>query len=303
MAEESVRSLVGEAARQLADAGVPSPDVDAQLLMAHVLAVPRAQLIVAPNPTAEQVDRYQHLVDRRSAREPLQHITGEAYFRHLRLHVGPGVFIPRPETEILVDIAIADLESVRRIDPTAPVTVVDLCTGSAAIPLAIATELSGVRATAVELSPDAAQWARRNIAAYDEQLAAAGSSVGLIVGDARTAATLLSALNGTVEIVTCNPPYIPDAAIPRDPEVRDYDPDIALYGGPDGLDIVRDIVDQAAFILKPGGLLLIEHGDEQGSDVDPAGVPATVAANTRFTDIRDHRDLGARPRVTSARRR
>lgn len=303
MADDSVRALIRAASARLTEAGVPSPRVDAELLMAHVLGVPRSQLSSQAHPTPELAAEFRGLIDRRCLREPLQHLIGEAYFRYLTLAVGPGVFIPRPETETLVDIALAELASIRRTAPGGTSVVVDLCTGSAVIPLAMATEHRRVRATAVELSEPALVWARRNIADCADELADAESSCELVAGDARKAAELLPALVGEVDVLTCNPPYIPDDAIPRDPEVRDHDPALALYGGRDGLDIVRDVVDQAALLLKPGSLLLIEHGDEQGDAGGTTGVPTVVRANERFTDVRDHHDLAARPRVTTARRR
>ena len=212
------------------------------------------------------------------------------------------MFIPRPETETLVDIALAELASLRAHNAHAGLVVVDLCTGSAAIPLAIATESSGVQAIGVELSPEAFEWATRNVGAHVSALAAAGSSLDLINGDAREAVTLLPHLAGAVDVLTCNPPYIPAEAIPRDPEVRDFDPAIALYGGLDGLEVVRDVVEQAASLLRPGGLLLLEHGDEQGEAGGDAGFPDLVRNAGGFTDVMDVADLAGRPRVTSARR-
>ena len=303
MTERAVRELIVQGSSQLEAAHVPSPRVDAELLMAHTLGVERSQLIVQPSPSDEQIAEYLRLIGRRSAREPLQHLTGRAYFRHLELEVGPGVFIPRPETETLVDLVLTELKSRREAAVESELLVVDLCTGSAAIPLAIATECRAVSAVAVELSPDAFAWAQRNVVAHRDQLEAMGSRIELIRGDACDAAAILPADAGRADVVTCNPPYIPDGAIPRDPEVRDHDPAIALFGGADGLDIVRRVVEQAAKLLRPGGLLLIEHGDEQGFPSDGLGVPGVVARAPEFEATADHADLAGRPRVTTTRLR
>ncbi len=302
MPSRPLRGLLDDATARLVAAEVPSPQVDAQLLLAYVLGVPRDQLVLIDVLTTEQVERYQGLVLRRAKREPLQHLTGEAYFRYLTLQVGPGVFVPRPETETLVDLALAELSAIRAGNKGLSPVVVDLCTGSAAIPLAIATEFGGVRASAVEYASDALAWADRNVTAHAAQLADVGSTVDLFEGDACGAAALLAKLVGQVDVLTCNPPYIPSGAIPRDPEVRDFDPDIALYGGVDGLEVVRAIVEQAATLLRPGGLLLIEHGDEQGESGGPLGAPDAIRVNGQFAEVTDHPDLGGRPRTTSARK-
>ncbi len=296
-----VRALLADASQRLAKAGVPSPQADAELLLAHAVGASRSQLtLLARVASAEQV-AFEELITRRCNREPLQHLTGEAHFRHLTLQVGPGVFVPRPETETLVQLALDDLAAIS--DHTdRPLVVVDLCTGSAAIPLSIATELGGVTAIGLELSDDAYAWAERNVAANGAALERARSSVELKCGDARQAAGLLPGYLGKVDVLTCNPPYIPDAAIPRDPEVRDFDPAVALYGGPDGLDVVRDVVAEAVKLLRPGGLLLIEHGDEQGHDAGSNGVPGVLNSQPSLVQIGDVCDLAGRPRVTSARR-
>ncbi|MFA7266403.1 MAG: peptide chain release factor N(5)-glutamine methyltransferase [Candidatus Nanopelagicales bacterium] len=298
-----VSEVLKRASTRLELAGVASPRVDAELLLVHVTGVQRSRLPILVTLTTEQLSDFDALLDRRCTREPLQHLTGEAYFRHLVLQVGPGVFIPRPETETLVDLALVELAALGARDASSPLVVVDLCTGSAAIPLAIATELTHVRATGVELSAEAFEWATRNVGAHSSELTAARSSLTLINGDAREAAALLHDLAGAVDLLTCNPPYIPAEAIPRDPEVRDFDPAIALYGGPDGLDVVRDVVEQAVTLLRPGGLLLLEHGDEQGEGGGTAGFPELARAAGGFTDVVDATDLAGRPRVTAARRK
>jgi release factor glutamine methyltransferase len=232
------------------------------------------------------------------------------------------VFIPRPETEHLVDLAIAELAQRRMAGEhatseivdglansittnsitTERLVIIDLCAGSGAIGLSIATEVEAVEVTAVELSSEALPWLCLNYERYAEAIELAGSCFSVMAGDATMAAELLASRLGQVDVVTCNPPYIPDQAIPRDPEVRDFDPHMALYGGADGLDVVRGIVGQAAQLLRPGGLLLIEHSDQQGVDAGQLSVPGVLSADRRFADIRDSPDLTGRPRVTVARR-
>ena len=315
---DSVAVIRRRGAERLAEAGIDSAATDADALLQQVLQLNRAELLLA---TADenQVQQFDVLLERRANREPLQHILGKAYFRHLELEVGPGVFVPRPETETLVDLALAALPHAATAAPTTPlgsipVSIVDLCTGSGAIALSVAYELSqGLVASdawleqpatvyAVELDPDALAWTRRNAAAVSTTLNAR-TTVNVVAADARTAATEeLARLRGQVAVVTCNPPYIPDTAVPRDPEVREYDPAIALYGGPDGLEVVRDIVQTAADLLYPGGVLLIEHGDQQGEGDGALGVPHVVRGHEAFAAIQDHLDLTGRPRVTVATR-
>ncbi len=227
------------------------------------------------------------LLDQRAARVPLQHLTGRAPFRHLELAVGPGVFVPRPETEQLAGWALDRLAGI-----PAPV-VIDLGSGSGALALAIANEHPGARVTAVERDPGAIEWTRHNAAA---QAAAGDTPVEVVSGD-MTDPRLLRALDGSVDLVVSNPPYVPDGArVPR--EVADHDPPLALWGGPDGLDVVRGLLSTAARLLRPGGWLGIEHADQQGTSL-----PALVRAHGGFGDVADHPDLAGRPRFTTARRR
>jgi release factor glutamine methyltransferase len=230
--------------------------------------------------------RFRALLDERADRVPLQHLTGRAAFRHLELAVGPGVFVPRPETELLVEWALERLEGL-----DGPI-VVDLGSGSGAIALSIAHEHPGARVTAVERDPGAIEWTRHNA------LARVGKDtpVGVVAGD-MTDPALLGELDGRVEVVVSNPPYVPDGAVvPR--EVADHDPPLALWGGPDGLDVVRGMLSVAERLLRPGGHLGIEHADQQGT-----ALPALVRAHGGFTDVEDHVDLAGRPRFTTARRR
>jgi len=272
-------------AQQLADAGVPDPGVDAELLLGHVLGLGRGELQAAVIRGQEisdaDAERLDALVARRAAREPLQHLTGVAPFRHLELAVGPGVFVPRPETEAVVQFAIDAL-----IENPAPAPVaVDLGTGSGAIALAMATEVPYARVYAVERSADAYAWASRNTADAD--------NLTLVHGDLATA---FDELRGAVDVVISNPPYVPDDAVPRDPEVRMHDPAQALYGGPDGLDVVRVISRRAQELLRPGGLLVLEHGELQGADIR-----ALLAADG-WRAPATHEDLTRRDRATTALR-
>ena len=256
---------------------MPSPRVDAEELAAFSLGVARCDLWRHDDVGAD----FWAYVQRRAAREPLQHITGRAAFRHLTLEVGPGVFVPRPETEVVAQAAI---EAARRC-PAAPV-VVDLGTGSGAIALAVAAEVSGSRVYAVEADPGAHSWAARNFA---------GSAVDLRLGDMADA---FAELDGSVDVVVSNPPYIPVGAVVRDPEVAAHDPATALWSGRDGLDAIRVVARVAARLLRIGGAVVVEHADAQG-----ASATEVFAASEHFTDVRDHRDLAGRDRYLTATRR
>ncbi|ADB76710.1 peptide chain release factor N(5)-glutamine methyltransferase [Geodermatophilus obscurus] len=282
----NTRSLLADAARRLADAGVESPRVDAELLLAHVLGVSRAGLLTLGEVPDDAVARFEGLAGQRADRVPLQHLTGRAPFRSLELAVGPGVFVPRPETEQLVEWALA------RLAGLAEPVVVDLGSGSGAIALSIAHEHPGARVTAVERDPGAIEWTRHNAAS---RAAAGDTPVDVLSGD-MTDPGLLRELDGTVDLVVSNPPYVPDGAtVPR--EVADHDPPLALWGGPDGLDVVRGLLRTAARLLRPGGGLGIEHADQQGG-----ALPALVRASGSWTGVEDHPDLAGRPRYTTAHR-
>jgi release factor glutamine methyltransferase len=278
--------MLVDAARRLTEAGVESPRVDAELLLAAVLDVSRSRLLTLIDVPDDVAVRFGTLVDQRADRVPLQHLTGRAPFRFLELAVGPGVFVPRPETEQLTGWALERLAGI-----PAPV-VVDLGSGSGAIALSLAHECPGARVTAVERDPGAIEWTRHNAVAPTE---AGDRPVTVIDGD-MTDPALLTDLDGTVDLVVSNPPYVPDGArVPR--EVADHDPPLALWGGPDGLDVVRGLLVTAARLLRPGGRLGIEHADQQGS-----ALPALVRAHGGFTEVEDHPDLAGRPRFTTARR-
>lgn len=293
----SLRTVLVDAERRLAAAGVPSPRVDAELLLAHVLGVPRTRLVLSEDIERPVLVRYESLLTRRAGRQPLQHLLGEAYFRDLTLAVGRGVFVPRPETELVAEAAIRSLlASSSRL-------AVDLCAGSGAIGLSVAVEVQHSSVHLVEADPVAYDWLQRNAAALAERIDAAGSVVTLHHGDATTVhAGELAQLAGLVDVVVCNPPYVPDRAVPREPEVRDYDPPVALYGGADGLEVVRGIEVAAAALLRPGGTLVVEHGDEQGDGAGELGVPFVLRETGRFADVVDRGDLAGRDRFTVATR-
>ena len=260
--------------------------MDAELLMASVLGVTRGRLLTLVEVPDDVAVRFGTLVDQRADRVPLQHLTGRAPFRFIELAVGPGVFVPRPETEQLTGWALERLAGA-----PAPV-VVDLGSGSGAIALSIAHECPAARVTAVERDSGAIEWTRHNATARAE---AGDTPVDVLSGD-MTDPALLTALDGAVDVLVSNPPYVPDGAVvPR--EVADHDPPLALWGGPDGLDVVRGLLVTAARLLRPGGWLGIEHADQQGS-----ALPALVRAHGGFTDVEDHPDLAGRPRFTTARR-
>jgi len=250
-----------------------------------VLGVPVGNLVLVDLVTGDQATAYDDLVTRRAAREPLQHLTGVAYFRHVELAVGPGVFVPRPETESLAGWAIDVASKVVSTSSTGEVVVVDLCTGSGAIARALADEVPQARVYAVELDEQAHAWAARNLA---------GTGVELRHGDMATA---YDDLAGTVDVVVCNPPYIPlEAWESVAPEARDHDPHLALFSGDDGLQAMRVLEQRAALLLKPGGVVGAEHAEVQGESA-----PAVFATGGRWEQVRDHLDLAGRPRFVTAR--
>ena len=264
-----------EAVDLLREAGVPSPEHDARELLAHVTGSSRMLLA---DPTPDQEAEYDVLVTRRAAREPLQHLTGVAWFRHVELVVGPGVFVPRPETELLAGWAID-----RAREAGERPVVVDLCTGSGTIAKAVRDEVPHADVHAVELSPDAFRYAQRNL-----------SGVDLRLGDALVE---LDDLLGTVDVVVCNPPYVPlEAWESVAPEARDHDPHLALFSGDDGLVAMRVLEARAARLLRPGGVVGAEHADVQGESA-----PAVFSGTGRWTEVRDHPDLAGRPRYLTAR--
>ncbi len=269
------RQVLDDATARLSAAGVGSPRVDAELLMSHVLGVPRSRLLMIAGLHPSAVAALDRLLTRRARREPLQHIVGRAPFRHIQVAVGPGVFVPRPETELLVDAVLPEL--------SADGLAVDLCAGSGALAIALAGELAGLRVIAVECAPDALDWLRRN---------ARSTSVEVVEGDVADA-DLLAGLRASVDAVVCNPPYVPDA-VDVAAEVR-FDPAAAVFAGADGLGVIAQVIARAAELLRPGGVLALEHDDTHGS-----AVPDLLAADGRWREIADHHDLTGRPRYATA---
>jgi len=283
-----LRTAVRSATDRLAAAGVDSPEHDARALAVHVLGLDRpSDLLLVDDLQPEQATAYDELVARRADRVPLQHLTGSVGFRHIVLEVGPGVFVPRPETESVVQWAV---DAVRAEGWTQPLCV-DLCTGSGTIAFALANELPGATVHAVERDPDALAWTRRNAA---NRVAAGDPEVHLHLGSAEDA---LPELDGQLDLVISNPPYVAttEAHIP-DPEVLDHDPGIALWAGEDGLDVVRLVEQAARRLLKPGGLLVVEHSDRQGRTA-----PALLEALGGWAEVEDHQDYAGRDRYVTAR--
>ncbi|WP_298944280.1 peptide chain release factor N(5)-glutamine methyltransferase [uncultured Microbacterium sp.] len=282
-APEALSELLRRASAILAAAGVTTPDADAELLAAHVFGQSRGELAAAAfrgDAAPAETPEFEALVARRAAREPLQHLTGRAPFRHLELRVGPGVFVPRPETEMVAQLAI---DALRAMPGDAPIAV-DLGTGSGALALAMATEVPHAEVHAAENAVDAFVWAKENFAEHAPHARLAFIDL----------AAAFPELDGRVSVVVSNPPYVPDAAIPRDPEVRFWDPPTALYGGADGLDVVRVLSGVARRLLHPGGTLVIEHGEWQGAPIrDLLTADGWRAAAT-------HPDLTTRDRATTA---
>lgn len=280
-----LRDLVEHAAERFKQAGIDSAEVDAQLLAGHLLGLSRgevqSEIIRGVELSENQASSLTEMFGRRLKREPLQHITGVAYFRNLELEVGRGVFIPRPETEFVAQLAIDVLAAESQVKPVA----VDLGTGSGAIALAMATEVPEAQIYAVEKSEAAFAFTSKNFAKY------ANSNAQLVLGDLADA---FSELDGSVSVVVSNPPYIPNAAIPRDEEVRLFDPELALYGGADGMDVMHRVSATAKRLLVSGGHLVVEHADSQGLQV------RQLLLADGWREVRSHQDLTGRDRAVTA---
>jgi release factor glutamine methyltransferase len=278
-----VSELLSESSSKLKKAGVTSAIVDAELIACFCLGISRSELALMTATNQEfpkdSIENFQLALARRVARQPLQHITGTAPFRHLELKVGPGVFTPRPETEQVVGFAL------ERISNSASPLIVDLCAGSGAIAISLATEISGSTVFAVEKSKEAFSYLRDNAASY-----------GLAEGNLRNEDLndSLQDLDGQVDLVISNPPYIPDDAIPIDLEVQLHEPSMSLYGGADGLDVVRQISGRALKLLKPGGLLVMEHADTQSSAI------SKLLLAEGWIEIVTRADLAGKDRMISA---
>jgi release factor glutamine methyltransferase len=271
-----LRQVIDAAAVALAEAGVGSPRTDAELLAAHAAGTDRGRLALAEaNP--QFFDRYDDLVAQRAKRVPLQHLTGTAAFGPVTVLVGPGVFIPRPETESMLEWAVAQRLSQRPV-------IVDLCTGSGALALALSKQWPDARVIAIDDSEDALDYARRNLA---------GAPVEPLRADV-TQQALLPELDGGVDLIVANPPYIPDGAT-LEPEVAEHDPPHALFGGPDGMTVINAIVELAARWLRDGGRCAVEHDDTTSARTVEAFTQAGL-----FFDITARNDLAGRPRYVTA---
>lgn len=276
--ERTLAAAVSEATTILQQAGVPSPRVDAELLAEHLLGVGLGRLRAMMLGNSPAPEGYADLVAERAQRTPLQHITGVAHFRYLELAVGPGVFIPRPETESVVQLVIDHVKGMEHP------RIVDLGTGSGAIAGSIAHEVPGSDVHAVEYSPFAHAWAAKNLAPL---------GVNLVLGDLRDA---LPELNGTFDVVISNPPYIPAEAVPNEPEVALHDPPEALYGGgADGMELPTAAAASAARLLVPGGYFVMEH-----AEVQAGWIKAMLSRSGVWTGITTHLDLNGKERATSA---
>lgn len=297
-----IDELLREVSTGLAHAGIAEPTVDAELLLAHVLGETRGRVqalaLMGRRLSAEQAHAVSELASERARRVPLQHLTGRAPFREIELSVGPGVFVPRPETETVAQFAIDALHAGGVPDPI----VVDLCTGSGAIALSIAHEVPQASVFAVEKSIEAHAWARRNVTEWGD------GRVELLRGDVceldggdpwpdgddSELRSAFAPLEGAVEVLISNPPYVPSGMVPRDPEVRDHDPALALFSGEDGLDLIRVIGRVARRLVVPGGLLVLEHAEHQGEAI------RGLLTRGGWVGAATHPDLTGRDRATTA---
>ena len=274
-----LRRAIDSAAAQLAEAGIDSSRYDAEELAAHLVGTERGRLTLLEPPGDEFFGRYRDIVAARSRRVPLQHLTGTAAFGPVVLHVGPGVFIPRPETEAMLAWATAQQLAPRSV-------IVDLCTGSGALAVALAQHRPAARVIGVDDSEAALEFARRN---------AEGTAVELVHADV-TEPDLLPELDRRVDLVVANPPYVPDD-IALEPEVAQHDPPHAVFGGVDGMAVIAAVVRLAERWLRPGGLFAVEHDDTTSSQT-----VELVKSTGLFEHIEARQDLAGRPRFVTARK-
>jgi len=307
----SLKTAIEWARAELTTAGISSPRAEAEILAAHLLKVPRGELaaaLITGHGLKLNYDAYRELVRERAQRVPLQHLTGTAPFRHLELAVGPGVFIPRPETETVAQIAIDAINTVLSgsgealevrgaLQSREPVIAVDLCTGSGAIALALVTETRAAAVYGVELSELAFAWAQHNHNLLGERYGRkTAARLHLRHADATDPATLAE-LDGQVDVVVTNPPYIPPDSVPVDTEVREHDPQIALYGrGTDGLEVPGAVLNRAQGLLRPGGVVIMEH-----AEVQAAALRRLAAAGGCWEEIQTLPDLAGRARMLYAK--
>ncbi len=280
----ALRRAIDSAAALLAEAGIDSARCDAEQLAAHLAGTDRGRLTLLESPGDEFFGRYRDVIAARSQRVPLQHLTGTVAFGPVLLHVGPGVFIPRPETEAILAWATAQPLAARPV-------IVDLCTGSGALAVALAQHRPAARVVGIDNSVAALEYARRN---------AEGSAVELIHADVTEPVPkpgLLPELDGQVDLVVANPPYVPDGTV-LEPEVTQHDPHHAVFGGPDGMALIIAVVAHAGRWLRPGGLFAVEHDDTTSSKT-----VELVAGTGLFDDIVARQDLAGRLRFVTARKR
>ena len=277
---------IESATKRFEEAGIESAGADAEILASFVLGINRGELlsktITDESFGEEDALKFEELVAKRAQRFPLQHLTGYAYFRALELKVGPGVFVPRFETEVVTQLAVDALRAIPSEEPIA----VDLATGSGAIALSLATEVPNAKIYAVELSADALVFTRENFARYAPNAQLRQGDLADAFGD----------LDGQVDVLISNPPYIPDEMIPIYPEVHLHDPSLALYGGTDGLDLIRKVDASARRLLRPGGSLIIEHADMQGKAVQE------LLLASGWRNVATQKDLAGRDRATTGTR-
>jgi release factor glutamine methyltransferase len=280
-----VRAVLASATAELAAAGIASPRTDAELLAAYALGIARGRLVMVDDFTPEQLATFRRLLADRSRRIPLQHLLGQVAFGALDVAVGPGVFVPRPETELMVEWALTSLPDERAL-------VVDLCSGSGVIALAIAHARPRARVIAVERDLEAASWLSRNAKVRAD---AGDHAIEIVLGDVTEPGVPSTKFDGLVDLLLCNPPYVPDGT-PVPDEVL-HDPQSAVFGGPDGLDVIRPVVARSVVLVKPGGWVGIEHDDSH-----VRAVADLLTATGSYTDVMVHSDLAGRPRFTIARR-
>lgn len=286
----SARALLVDAENRFKKALIDAARVDAEILLAYVLGISRTSISLLQEIDDDQKKVFEKLCQLRQQRIPLQHLTGEQGFRRLNLKVGKGVFIPRPETELLVESAVRHLKEIH--NPK----VIDFCSGSGAIAISLATEVPNCQVLAVEVSEAAAGYLQANQEKYQVEITKNNSSLEIINLDLKT----FISDEKSFDAVVSNPPYIPEKMVPKDPEVALHDPEIALYSGSDGLNLIKEIIKKASLLLKSGGFLAIEHAELQGDR--NTGVPGLVAATGTFTAIEDRKDLNGLARYTVARR-
>lgn len=280
---ESVRTLLTRGTDALRAAGIDSAAAEAAWLLAAVLEVDRGRLLLADDPDPAAVGRFDALVERRSRREPLQHILGTAPFGRLELAVGPGVFIPRPETELLVDRVARQLA-----DAPGPLRIADFCAGSGAIALGLADLLPTASVTAVERSPAALEWLHRNVA---DHRPGPGERVTVVAGDVTDVAAMSAATGTGLDAVVSNPPYVPASEVSAEVAA---DPAEAVFGGTDGMAVIVPMVTVIAGLLLPGGLVAIEHDDTTADAV------IDTLTEAGFVEVTGHLDLAGRPRFVTA---